>query len=171
MDNIELVFPMEGHEESAWAYRQEHIDCGEQWINGSDGLIRAGNYQEWLDKVTEARTVSQQGRVNSSTYFVFNGGTIVGTIQIRHDLNEKLKTEGGHIGYGVRPSCRRNGYGTKMLALALEKCREIGLEKVLLTCDSDNVGSAKVMVKNGGVFEREIIAENGDILHHYWITL
>jgi predicted acetyltransferase len=63
---------------------------------------------------------------------------------------------GGHIGFGVRPSERRNGYGAKMLALALEKCRELAIEKALVTCDAENIGSAKTIMKNGGVLESEI---------------
>ena len=110
--------------------------------------------------------------VNCSTYFLFVGGRIVGTIQIRHTLNDELLKSGGHIGYGVRPSDRRKGYGSKMLALAIEKCRELGVNKALVTCDKGNIGSAKTVMKNGGVFESEYTDEKTNkVEERYWITL
>jgi len=107
--------------------------------------------------------------VPASTYFVFVNGKIVGNIQIRHSLNESLLQNGGHIGYGVRPSERRKGYATKTLALALEKCRALGIDKVLVTCNKDNIASAKTILKNGGVLENEFTEENGNIVQRYWI--
>jgi len=77
---------------------------------------------------------------------------------------------GGHIGYGIRPSERKKGYATKMLELALALCRQKGMEKVLLTCDKGNIGSAKTMSKNGAVLENEV-EENGKTVQRYWITL
>jgi predicted acetyltransferase len=86
-------------------------------------------------------------------------------------LNEDLLNSGGHIGYGIRPSERRKGYGAKMLALALEKCREFHIERALVTCDRDNIASAKTARKNGGVFENECIEGDGNIVRRYWIAI
>jgi len=77
----------------------------------------------------------------------------------------------GHIGYGVRPSERRKGYATQMLALALEKCRTLNIEKVLVSCDKDNIGSAKTIMKNGGTLFNEYTEDDGNITQQYWITL
>ena len=85
-------------------------------------------------------------------------------------LNDALLKNGGHIGDGVRPSERRKGVATKMIALALEECKKLGIDKVLMVCDKDNIGSAKSIIKNGGVLENEI-AEDGVIEQRYWITL
>lgn len=166
-----LVFPAIEHKEAALEYKQEHIDCGEPWIHGSGGLMKADNYEGWLQKITAAQTAPQTGWVNGSTYFLFVGDRITGTIQIRHTLNDELLNSGGHIGYGIRPSERRKGYGAKMLALALEKCRELGIEKALVTCDKGNTGSARTVLKNGGVLENEFIEANGNIVERYWIAL
>lgn len=77
---------------------------------------------------------------------------------------------GGHIGYGVRPGSRRNGYATTMLALGLSKCRDLGMEKVLLTCYKDNIASAKTIIQNGGILDNEVL-DHGALKQRYWITL
>ena len=91
-------------------------------------------------------------------------------MNIRHSLNEYLLKYGGHIGDGIRPSERRKGYATKMIALALEECKKLGIDRVLITCNKANIGSAKSIINNGGTLENEVIKDN-DIMQRYWITL
>lgn len=97
---------------------------------------------------------------------------IVGRVFIRHVLNDFLATVGGHIGYGVVPSERRKGYGTKMLHLALPIAASLGITRVLVTCDDGNTGSRKVIEKNGGVFEG-LVQDTSDMIvkRRYWIEL
>ena len=94
----------------------------------------------------------------------------MGAVNIRHFLNEALLLNGGHIGDGVRPSQRRKGIATAMIALALEECRKLGLDRVLMVCDKENIGSAKSIQKNGGILENEVVV-NGVIEQRYWIDL
>ena len=96
---------------------------------------------------------------------------LLGAINIRHYLNEDLLREGGHIGDGIRPSERRKGYATEMIRLALIECRKLGIEKVLMTCDRDNIASAKSIINNGGILENEFINSDGVIEQRYWITM
>ena len=99
-------------------------------------------------------------------------GEYVGSLAIRHDLNDFLAAEGGHIGYSVRPSARRRGHATDALRQALPVCRDLGLNRVVLTCDDDNLGSATVIEANGGVLTKTIPApSNGQLVRHYWIDL
>ncbi len=168
---LKLVFPTLDHKDDAWTYRQEHIVYGEPTIHGSGGLLRMENYESWLEKITNALSAPQTGRVNCQTYFAFYKDTIVGTIQIRETLNDALMNTGGHIGYGVRPSERRKGYATAMLFLALEKCRKLGMEKVLITCDKSNIASAKTIQKCNGILENEFIESDDNIIQRYWIKL
>ena len=95
---------------------------------------------------------------------------MVGAVNIRHYLNEALLLNGGHIGDGVRPSERRKGIATAMIALALQECKKLGIEKVLMVCDKENIASAKSILKNGGVLENEIVID-GTVEQRYWISL
>ncbi len=114
------------------------------------------------------------GRVPSTTFWLIENDRFLGEIRVRRKLSGALLNFGGHIGYEIRPSERRKGYGTKMLEMALVYAKEIGLSRVLLTCDDDNIASARVIEKNGGILENKV--ENhplrGTVLtRRYWITL
>ena len=125
-------------------------------------------YLEHLD-IKEAA----DGHVPSTTFFLYDDekDRFLGAANIRHFLNEDLLLGGGHIGDGIRPSERRKGYATLMIGLALEECRKLGIDRVLMTCDKDNIGSAKSIINNGGVLENEFINEDGEIEQRYWIDL
>jgi len=169
---MELVLPAIEHKQAALDFRQEHFDCGEKMIHGGSGLENANDYESWLDKIEAAATREySEALVPASVYWGIVDQRIVGVIQIRHMLNQFLRDTYGHIGFGVRPSERDKGYATKMLSIALNKCREIGIDKVLICCDRDNTFSAKTILKNDGVYNRDIIDNDGDVVQQYWITL
>ena len=171
MSELYLVIPTLEHKQDAMDYRQECLEQ-DSWIHGSAGFSHYENYEEWLNNAEKEKT----GQISShlvpgAVYFAVYNNKIVGTIAIRYRLNDSLLRSGGNIGYGVRPSERRKGYATKMLALALEKCKGLGLEKVLLTCGKNNIGSARTIQKNGGVLENEIIDDDREVLQRYWIDI
>jgi predicted acetyltransferase len=111
--------------------------------------------------------------VPHSTFWMIDAErTILGVVNLRHTLNERLRDHGGHIGYGVRPSARRRGVATHMLALTLDEARRRRLPRVLLTCQNDNVGSIRVIERNGGVLESESDSQGGHgVRRRYWIDL
>src|SRR3990172_1419113 len=84
-------------------------------------------------------------------WLVRDDARILGELRLRHRLTDSMAIEGGHIGYNIRPSERRKGYGRLQWGLGLEKARGIGLARVLVTCDDDNLPSAKIIEANGGV--------------------
>ncbi len=98
------------------------------------------------------------GYVPATILWLIDDGEYIGRVSIRHQLTETLRQTGGHIGYDIRPSKRNQGYGSKILELALPVARELGIADVLLTCDETNIGSRKIIEKNGGVLEN--IVEN-----------
>ena len=113
-----------------------------------------------------------EGWVPASTYWVVRRGHIVGTCHLRHQLNEFLRNFGGHIGYSIRGSERGKGYGTKMLALALEKAQLLGIKRVLITCEDDNIASTRVIEKNGGKLADKVKTKYAEFLtRRYWIEL
>ncbi len=129
------------------------------------------DFDHYLEDL-EQKTASD-GRVPDSVFFLLDEdrNRLLGAVNIRHYLNEYLLKEGGHIGDGIRPSERRKGYATEMIRLALAECRKLGLERVLIICDKDNIGSARSIVKNGGVLENEFVNSEGIVGQRYWIRL
>jgi predicted acetyltransferase len=112
------------------------------------------------------------GHVPYSTFWLSAGRRLLGRATLRHHLTPGLEHEGGHIGYEVRPSERGKGYGTLLLKLTLEKAREMGLRRVMLTCDTDNAASARIIEKNGGRLEGQAISKrSGKPISRYWIEL
>jgi predicted acetyltransferase len=111
--------------------------------------------------------------VASTFLFAFDGPRIVGRVSLRPELNDFLRRVGGHIGYAVVPEFRRRGYATAMLRQSLEIAhRDFGLDRVLLTCDDDNVGSIRTIEKNGGVLEGVISGPDlAKQKRRYWIEL
>jgi len=111
--------------------------------------------------------------VPSTFLFAFAGTSIVGRVAIRHSLNPDLERVGGHIGYVVVPEHRRRGYATEILRQSLRIARQkLGLTRVLVTCDDDNVGSIKTIENNGGVLENIVSGPGGDSpMRRYWIAM
>lgn len=98
----------------------------------------------------------------------------IGEVSIRHRLTDSLIQYGGHIGYGIRYSEWNKGYGTLMLNLALEKAKDLGLKKVLITCDDDNLASAKVMENNGFILHDKVLNDidgSSVLTRRYWKTI
>ena len=109
-------------------------------------------------------------RVASTYLWLTDGKQWIGETNIRHKLNRALKKDGGHIGYGIRPSKRKKGYGVIILALALRKAQRLGIKKALVTCDDDNIGSRKIIESNGGILQNKI-KYKGKVIYRYWIKI
>jgi predicted acetyltransferase len=147
-----------------------HASGRERFLSEAHGDFTA--YLRLLDD--DARGVNPRpGPVPQNVYWlVHDGATIVGASRLRHALTPALEDAGGHIGYDIRPTERRKGYGTRLLALTLERARTLGLRRVLLTCDADNVGSARIIQQNGGVLTSESVSPAlGRLVSRYWIEL
>jgi predicted acetyltransferase len=175
MSELKLVVPSKEYDQKAFDYIKEFKEYNSE-INGTGGLDRYDNYEEWLAKLQRDLDINNipEGKVPANTYFCIrlSDNRVVGMINIRHKLNDFLLNEAGHIGYSIRPTERKKGYGTLMLKLGLEKSRELKLDKVLITCDKVNIGSAKVIQNNNGILENEVYSEVfAEVIQRYWITL
>ena len=173
--NIELV-------KLTHEYKDQLFDMLEEWKNDiienhtniSPWRIWANDFHDFDDYVKSINATEELNNdwVPDTTLFCLDRdrNIFVGAVSIRHYLNDKLLKTGGHIGDGIRPGERRKGYATAMIAVALEECKKLGITRVLMCCDKNNIGSAKSIIKNGGVLENEI-EEDGHIEQRYWIQL
>ncbi len=130
-------------------------------INGTGGLDRftdADDYEGWLRKLAQdaVREPSEE-KVPARTFFLVRDTDrrIVGMINIRLCLNERLRHYGGHIGYSIRPTERGRGYNNINLYLGLRLCHAHGIETVFMDADLDNPASWRTMEALGGVRIRE----------------
>ncbi len=112
-----------------------------------------------------------EGFVPETEYWLVDGDEYIGGLNIRHRLSDHLREIGGHIGYSIRPSKRKQGYGKLILKLGIEKAKEMGFEKVLLTCDVTNDGSRKIIEGNGGVLENVVPHEGNPDKARFWIDI
>ena len=168
---MQLVPPTMKMKHKAMEYKQEFFNANEKHIDGSCGFSKYDVFDDWLEAVVNIQTEAPHGFVTCSTYFAIVGDEIIGMTSIRHMLNDSLRFDGGHIGYSVRPSQRRRGYATQMLALALDKCRKLDIYNVLVTCLKTNISSAKTIINNGGILDSEFLDANGEMSQRYWISL
>ena len=173
MDKIILVKPNLSYADEIIKYKEESL-AESPIINGSAGLDRFSSIEVWLEELKKrsCEDTVPKGLVPSSTYLGVRekDNYIVGMIDIRHYLNEYLTQVGGHIGYGVRKTERNKGYAKQMLKLALEKCKELKIKKVLITCDEDNIASEKVILSVNAKLE-DIRNVDGENKKRFWIDL
>lgn len=128
--------------------------------NDAHGLSHA-EYKAWLEKrhAESLKTEIYDGFMVPQTFFFFYVDSCpVGLVKIRHFLTDKLRHDGGNIGYAIRPEARGKGYGTLMLAAALKECAKLGIDKALITIHEGNTASVKAALANGGIIEKR---ENG----------
>ena len=173
MDKIILVKPDLSYADEIIKYKEESLEES-PIINGSAGLDRFSSIEIWFEELKKrsCEDTVPKGLVPSSTYLAVRekDNYIVGMIDIRHYLNEYLTQAGGHIGYGVRKTERNKGYAKQMLKLALEKCKELKIKKVLITCDEDNIASEKVILSTNAKLE-DIRNVDGENKKRFWIDL
>ena len=166
---IKLVIPAEPYLKSYTQAYDAYAQLGVSTYGMTDP--RSCDIFEKYDNYRQERNL-KPNRVGADYYWLVDDERdyFIGEITIRHRLTDELFLRGGHIGYVIRSEEWGKGYGTLMLKLALEKARELGLEKVLITCNDDNLASARVMEKNGCILENTLEV-NGRPVRRYWRSL
>ena len=175
MKDFVLIRPTSDYSLQITEYRQEFLDMGDS-MDGCGPLRRFDDPDEYIKTCEE---YEDPERVPAdkvmATQFLFirkSDDKLVGMIQVRHYFNDYLEKYAGHIGYSVRPSERRKGYAKEMLKMVLPYCREIGIDRVLITCIDGNIASEKTILANGGVYESTVHEPNeNEDLKRLWITL
>lgn len=172
---MELVLPDVKYKESYLEALKEAEACENDAGAGLQKPKENESFEDFVLKFyDEMKGINlPEGYVAATMFWLVDNGEFIGRVQIRHELTEHLLKYGGHIGYYIRPSKRKMGYGKKILELSLVEAQKMGFEKVLLTCDDDNLGSAKIIEANGGVLENIIEGdkEGKPKKRRYWITI
>jgi len=171
MQRLKLVLP-------GTQWRAQIADYKRKVVETDDtvgcGRLRKLEVDEWIAFCRDLRAGRNlpEAYVPATQYLAvrIKDNKLVGLIQIRHTLNAFLLEYCGHIGYSVAPEERGKGYATEMLGLALKKCKTLGIGKVMVSCAEHNTASARVIQKNGGVFENEV-EYGGTVLQKYWFEV
>lgn len=175
MKDCILIRPTGEYADQIREYREEFLAAGDS-MDGTGALRRIEDPEEYIklcaDFEDESKVPSDRVPATQFMYIRRRDNRLVGMLQVRHRFNAYLKVYAGHISYSVRPSERRRGYAKAMLKAALPFCSELGLSRVLVTCDEGNVGSERTILANGGVYESTVHEpdENVDI-KRFWISL
>lgn len=160
-------------------YKDQYIEMIEEWKGTGEKMVPFvlrfdyKDFDAFLEKLKNLRDnpIDDEETVNSSTFWLIeNNVRVVGAVNIRHRLNKNLLEIGGHIGYGIRPSARRKGYAAEILKQSLAHAKSLGITRALVTCDKDNIGSARTIEKNHGILDSEAVI-NGVEIQRYWIDI
>lgn len=176
MTDIKLVKPNLDYKEQVMEIRRIFLENKEDF-SGCAGLEDCETYEEWIDCDRRLSEKYKESFTPSTVYLAVrtSDNKVVGILDFRHELKEFLFKYGGNIGYSIVPSERRKGYAKEMLKLSLEECRKVGLDKVLVTCDKENIASSKTILANGGILENEVKDDVGlgksGIIQRFWIIL
>ena len=170
-----LIEPSEEYAEQIAEYKQDFLDtdCS---MDGCGPLRRC---EDALTYIAECRKYISpetlpEGLVLATQFFYIrkSDNRLVGMIQVRHYFNDYLSRFGGNIGYSIKPGERRKGYATSMLRAVFPYCKDLGLDKILITCIDGNIGSEKTILNNGGIYEsKEYEPDMKRNLKRFWIHL
>jgi len=157
--------------------KTDYQNMVEEWKQTDDRLTPfslawdTSDFQKFIEWNEYLEHTPEEGFVCHSTFWLVDEDSrILGTTNVRHYLNDRLLIRGGHIGYGIRPSERRNGYSVKILELSLLEAKKLGIDRALLTCYKDNLASKKAIERNGGKLRREEVVDEIPLLS-YWIEI
>lgn len=174
MEGLELILPTAEYKTQIEKYKQDMLDADSS-MDGC-GSLKNDDFETWLKKCNDWREGKNlpEGYVPATQYICVRklDNKVVGMLQIRHTLSDFLLNFGGHVGDSIAVDERNKGYGKTLLGLGLKKCKELGIDRVLVTCKDTNIASRKCILANGGQYEdTRTIKEENINLERYWIDI
>lgn len=179
MEKFYLEKPSQERKKDILDYLNEFVQYNSD-VNGAgalDKIFSGQSFEEALDRCLNMKNeeyAKKYGRCQSKTFLLIrkNDNKLIGMINVRWNLTEEMKRFGGNIGYGIRPTERRKGYNKINLYLGLLEAKKLGLDKVMLDCETSNIASSKTMISLGGVLDRtEIDPYDGILTSVYYIDI
>lgn len=167
---LRFVLPDFAHKKDVLSFYGEFEKNNQECI----GYKNHGDFDKWLAEMQNRKNGINllNGYVRENFYLCYNHNELIGVFSLKFELTEFLLNYGGHIGYAVKPSCRNRGYATQMLSIGKSIAKSLGFDKLLLVCNTDNIASEKVIIKNNGIFENSVFDDSeGVFVKRYWIYL
>ncbi|MFP5308392.1 MAG: GNAT family N-acetyltransferase [Actinomycetes bacterium] len=155
------------------AARRAHEEMaaeGFDFLLGWDGVSTFDDYLDQLDRQERGEGL-ESWQVPASFRVADVDGDIVGRVHLRHRLNDRLRQEGGHVGFGVLEAHRRRGFARRILQLACQELAALDVDRVLVTCADDNLASRRVIERSGGQLDDLVPRHGGGSTRRYWIVL
>ena len=179
MDKLYFETPSINRKEDIVEYINEFAEYKSDLngIGSLDKILEGYTFEEALERCLNMKDktyAEKVGRCPGKTFLLIreSDNKLIGTLNLRWDLNEAMQRFGGHIGYGIRPTERRKGYNKINLYLGMIEAQKVGLERVMLDCDVNNIGSDKTLKALGGKLERtEIDPSDGILTNVYWFNV
>jgi len=172
MSNQISPFLTHPHIQYQKSYIQSRLEFMEEGRNPPWNLhMLEDRFGEYVDTLLANETDPLPDRVPETAFWLIIDEQFAGEARIRHHLTDALLQYGGHIGYDIRPSMRKRGFGTLQCRLALHEAYKIGIKSALITCDDDNIGSIKIIEANGGILENTVDNGRLSLTRRYWVPI
>lgn len=159
---LKFIVPSHEHRADVLSYCTEVIRLRGDF-DGSAGLGEFERFADWLERlrILSGERAEKYGYYRTLVYLAYDDEKLVGMLNVRLSEDPFVRTFAGHIGYNVRPTCRKMGYGRACAEEAVRLCLEHGITQPVICTEPENTASQKTAEAAGFVFAGYETTENG----------